>query len=150
MVATICIFIRQKFKQGLRHITCIEDEVQMGEIFRTDAKCEDGRVVLGGWSLLAGSDTRVAPWFAIEIFPEQAPWLFKGDKNESSWASTSAELLASLVALKLFGSEVSKPSSSRSVILKCGGGTDNKATGQLVSRRLSTKWPVMIVLMDFL
>lgn len=35
-------------------------------------------------------------------------------------------------------------------LLRCGGGTDNRSTGQLVKRRLSTKWPVMILLMDCL
>ena len=35
-------------------------------------------------------------------------------------------------------------------VLRCGGGTDNKATGPLVQRRLSTKWPLMILLMDYL
>ena len=35
-------------------------------------------------------------------------------------------------------------------MLKCGGGTDNRSTGMLVQKRLSTKWPLMIILMDYL
>jgi hypothetical protein len=35
-------------------------------------------------------------------------------------------------------------------VLKCGGGTDNRATGQLVQKRMSTKMPLMLILMDYL
>ena len=35
-------------------------------------------------------------------------------------------------------------------MLKCGGGTDNRSTGLLVQRCLSTKWPLMIILIDYL
>ena len=48
MVALVCIFIRAKFKEGLMKISCIVPEVYKGEIFRTDAKCDPGRVVLAG------------------------------------------------------------------------------------------------------
>ena len=79
----------------------------------------------------------------------ETPWLFRDD-GESSWASTSAELLASLVALKVLplGSMMSGAVSSH--LLHCGGGTDNKAAGSLSVRKLSTKLPVMVVLMEYL
>ena len=66
-----------------------------------------------------------------------------------SWASTAAELLASLAALKAFRIGFENGSAKGSHLLRCGGGTDNKATGQLVQKRLSAKWPVMIILMAF-
>jgi len=150
MLALVCIFIRKKFLGGLRKIQCVESETYLGEVFRTDAKCEDGLVVLGGWTLGSTGNPKLAQWFALEVKPSQAPWLFRGAAQESSWASTSAELLASLVALKVFqvGGHPSAPGSAH--LLRCGGGTDNRSTGQLVQRRLSTKWPVMILLMDYL
>ena len=149
LVAMVCLFIRQKFKDGLRKVPCIVDEVSRGELFRTDAKCEKGLIVLGGWTL--GSEGSPAgAWFSIEVRPQQAPWMFKGPDNESAWASTSAELLASLVALKLFKLKEGKHVGSVSHVLRCGGGTDNKSTGPLVNRRLSTKFPLMVILMDYL
>ena len=78
-----------------------------------------------------------AAWYSLEVLPNQALWLFRGDQHEAAWASSSAELLASLVALKIFGVESFAGPGQRSHILRCGGGTDNKATG-------------MIILMDYL
>ena len=150
LVALVCVFIRQKFMDGLRKIPCITEEVNRGELFRTDAKCEKGRVVLGGWLLGDRGDPKQADWFSLSLSPDQAPWLFKGEDSESSWASTTAELLASLVALKTFDLGAKTIKGPWAHILCCGGGTDNKATTQLVRRRLSTKWPVMLVLMDYL
>ena len=102
LVALVCVFIKQKLLDGLRKTPCVAEEVNRGELFRTDAKCERGQIVLGGWLLGADADPKKADWFSLDISPEQAPWLFKGEDFESSWASTSAELLASLVALKTF------------------------------------------------
>ena len=107
-------------------------------------------MVLGGWLLGDKGDPREAEWFSLSLSPAQASWLFKGEESESSWASTTAELLSSLVALKTFDLKVEEPKGPSAHILCCGGGTDNKAATQLVRRRLSTKWPVMLVLMDYL
>ena len=150
LLVLVCTFIRHKFTEGLRKIPCTQDELHLGEWFRTDAKCEPGRVVLGGWLLGPTGNPKEAPWFSLELTPKETPWLFKGEKLESSWASTTAELLASLVALKVFELPARTSGRRKAMILRCGGGTDNKATSHLVKRRLSTKWPVMIVLMDFL
>ena len=49
LLALSCIFIKEKFAKGLRKIPCGLKELEFGELFRTDAKCEPGRVVLGGW-----------------------------------------------------------------------------------------------------
>ena len=138
----MCVFIREKFKSGLRKLPCGSREEHLGEVFRTDAKCADERVVLGGWKLGRSSDPREADWFALELGPEEVPWLFRG--RSSSWASTSADLLASVVALQIF--DVGSRSSRRAAhVLHCGGGTDNKA-----AKGLSTKFPLKIVLMEYL
>ena len=67
--------------------------------FFTDAKCEDGRVVLGGWESLGPVIS--ARWFSLSLKPEDAPYLFDSE-GCSQWASASAELLATLAALRLF------------------------------------------------
>ena len=61
------------------------------EIFSTDAKCEDGRVVLAGWEVC--DDSLKAKWFRVVLSPHEAPYLFK--EGKAQWAPTSAELLAS-------------------------------------------------------
>jgi hypothetical protein len=70
------------------------------QVFRTDAKCEQGRVVLGGWE--TRDPPHLARWFSLEVTPGQAPYLFN-EKGETQWASTSAELLATLAALHVLG-----------------------------------------------
>ena len=69
------------------------------EIFRTDAKCENGPVVLAGWEVC--DDSLKAKWFRVVLSPHEAPYLFK--EGKAQWVSTSAELLASYVALFTFG-----------------------------------------------
>eukprot|EP00435_Cladocopium_sp_Y103_P001385 s1635_g1.t1 len=151
LVAMVCVFIRAKFKMGLRKVPCAMGELHMGELFRTDAKCEDGKVVLGGWTIPKSGRPFDASWFSLEIGPKHAPWLFRGDEQASSWASTSAELLSSLVALKVFKfRNPSEGNRGSTHVLRCGGGTDNKAASSLVQKRLSTKWPLMVELMDYL
>eukprot|EP00435_Cladocopium_sp_Y103_P056456 s739_g19.t1 len=151
LVAMVCIFIRSKFKRSLTKIPCSKDERHLGELFRTDAKCENGKVVLGGWTTSGSGKPMDANWFSIELGPSQVPWLFRGEDQSSSWASTSAELLASLVALKIFKiGDILKGSRIASHVVKCGGGADNRATSQLVQKRLNTKVPLMIILMNYL
>ena len=73
LVAAVCTFIRQKFVKGLRKTPCSQGEIDLGEVFRTDAKCEDGRLVLGGWMTHNGAISSEAPWFSLEVWPHQAP-----------------------------------------------------------------------------
>eukprot|EP00434_Breviolum_minutum_P010462 symbB.v1.2.009227.t1/scaffold582.1/size184522/13 len=150
LLALSCIFIKEKFAKGLRKIPCGLKELELGELFRTDAKCEPGRVVLGGWLIGSRADPWEASRFSLTLTPAEAPWLFRGPDQESSWASASAELLGSLVALKVFDIGKSFQHLAASHIVKCGGGTDNKAASSVTSKRLSTKLPLLIILMEYL
>ena len=116
------------------------------QAFRTDAKCEKGRIVLGGWSLMKGLDPKQAEWFALELRPSDCPWLFGAD-GESKQHSTSAELLASYVAVIVFGHLREEPNQvTFRVILDAG--TDNKSAPQAQKKGHSTKWPLFGVLMQ--
>ena len=141
LVAAACTFIRDKFGMGYRKLPCGVSESFLGELFRTDAKCEKERVVLGGWLLNKRGDSTSAPWFSLSLSVNETPWLFRED-GESS--------LASLVALKILPLAPILSGAMNSHLLHCGGGTDNKAAGSLSVRKLSTKLPVMVVLMEYL
>ena len=95
-----------------------------------------------------GGMPATAPWFQLVLSRDEVPWLFK--EEGSSWASASAELLASLVALHLlqqdFKEIISGPGLFRSFF---GGGTDNKAAESLSSKLLTTKVPLMFILMQY-
>ena len=96
LVFLVLRFLKDQLQDCTYMHTCKRPRTTAGEIFRTDAKCETGRVVLGGIHLEMGA------WFSLEVLPHQAPFLFK-DNGDSQWASTTAELLAVLVAVHLFG-----------------------------------------------
>ena len=125
LLAITCIFIKEKFSSGLRKLPCGCREEHIGEIFRTDTKCADGRVILGGWRTDFTPTSKSAPWFSLEIGVYEAPWLFRGPERSSSWASTSVEMLASVVALQVFGIGVD-PARRTSHILHCRGGQITK------------------------
>ena len=110
------------------------------EVFRTDAKCADNFIVLAGWEM---SSMR---WFSLKVGPDDAPFLFK-PSGESQWASTSAELLATLVALEAFG-WLARDRCRKSLTISLAGGTDNKANDALTVKRATTKWPLMAINMQ--
>lgn len=80
LVATVCIFIRKKFRDGLRKIPCVRAEKDLGEIFRTDAKCEAGKVVLGGWVTCNNTEPKDAAWFSWKCYQVKRPG-FSGANN---------------------------------------------------------------------
>ena len=84
-----------------------------------------------------------ARWFCLDVKPDDLPCLFK-ETGDSQWASTSAELLASLAALKAFnhleGEITGVHDCFRTSV--CGG-TDNSSTAKLQKKGSSTKWPLM-------
>jgi len=86
-----------------------------------------------------------ARWFRVVLSPQMAPYLFKDGKSQ--WASTSAELLASYVALFAFG--LVDGTRSRKVLpFSIPAGTDNRANEFLTVKRSTTKWPLMIINMQ--
>ena len=139
-VSVILLLIAEMLKRGF-HRTSGRSPAKGGrQAFRTDAKCESERVVLGGWELGADSDLRQARWFAVEIRASDAPWLFETDHLPSR--STVAELLATLVALEVFG-YFKKESRPRRILVEAG--TDNLATEHITRRGSSTKFPLAYV-----
>ena len=70
------------------------------EAFRTDAKCETGRVVVAGWE--CGGEISTARWFSFEVLANDAPWLYYRGVDVQKM-STAAEMLASYAALHAFG-----------------------------------------------
>ena len=142
-------FILERLRSGSRTYPAGLIDKEYGELFRTDAACNADSVILGGWFLHKGASCKSAPWFQLVLRSEQAPWLFK-DGLGSSWASTSAELLASLVALHILERDFSDILSGPGAFRCCfSGGTDNKAAGSITARLLTTKVPLMFVLMEF-
>ena len=126
---------------GESYLVSIERPLVLpGEQFRTDAKCTDDQVVLGGWELSSGR------WFSLALTRAEVPYLFRNGKG-SQWASTSAELLAVIVALHVFG--WLNPELRRKLFpLVLVGGTDNRSNEYLSLKRSTTRWPLMLLNMQ--
>lgn len=139
-------YIIQQLQLGKHMTPCRKLSVDLGEVFRTDAKGEDQKVVLAGWLLAGSKSTFDAPWFSITLGPQHIPWAFRPEKG-SSWASTSLELLATLVAVVLFIAPSSE-CNHRRLTLAFTGGTDNRSNESLARKRSSTKFPLMFVVMQ--
>ena len=110
------------------------------EQFRTDAKCADGMIILAGWEL------KSRRWFSVRVLPSDALYLFKNGV-QSQWASTSAELLASVVALIAFD-WLKGDKQRKSLQISLCAGTDNRANESLSEKRATTKWPLMAINMQ--
>ena len=139
-VSVILLFIAGMLKKGF-HRTSGRSPLHGGDqAFRTDAKCDEGRVILGGWELGREADPKKSRWFALEVSAADAPWLFDTDHLPSR--STVAELLASLIALEVFG-HFKAGSHPRRVTLEAG--TDNLATEHVTRKGSSNKFPLSYV-----
>ena len=74
VLVELCLrWVALKLKTGSRLSPCrriLNSEV---ELFRTDAKAEDGVIRVGGWETRHTLDTRRATWFSVELTQENAP-----------------------------------------------------------------------------
>ena len=138
------LYIEECFAEMEYKVSPLKIDRSDQPLFFTDAKCEDNRVVLGGWE--TGSPPGQARWFSVEVSQAEAPYLFDS-AGKSQWASASAELLASFAALWVFGHLEPKPR-LRKIPVAVSGITDNRSNQSLSAKQSSTKWPLMIINMQ--
>ena len=135
-------WLAAQLESGRRAVDCQLKPKDLGELFRTDAKGEQGRLVIGGWKCLGGVDPAHAEWFSLEIREAEAPWLFRA--GDASRTIATGELLATLVAVRLFA-----PSgASHRAAFRMTGTTDNLGNAYVVRKLLSTKRPLGPLLMQ--
>eukprot|EP00434_Breviolum_minutum_P013170 symbB.v1.2.011607.t2/scaffold783.1/size170700/1 len=111
-----------------------------GDLFRTDAKCETGKVTFGGYHLGDGR------WFSLSASPSEAPYLFKAN-GDSQWASAPSELLAVMIALQVYGF-LEDSAERKQFDLMVQGGTDNRSIEQMTRKAATTRWPLVLVNMQ--
>ena len=110
-------------------------------IFRSDAKAEGENVVLGGWCCGDSPERGKCRWFSVKLDRSNTPWVF--ESGEPYRAIASLELLGTLASITAFPP---KKGSTRNFCLSAG--TDNLGNRHLVSRFLTTKFPLRVVLMQ--
>ena len=116
----------------------------MGPIFRADAKAEGQLVVIGGWECRDGCPTAAARWFRIELTRKTAPWAF--GRGEPFRAIAALELFASLVSLMVFAHDLPVDAGAE---LQLTGLTDNSGNTFALSRLMSSKFPLIVILAEF-
>ena len=142
MLRVLCRWLAGRLAEGGRLQTpapLVGEEAPLS--FFTDAKAEAGRAWIGGFlELVPGCQ---GPWFSLEVKENWAPWAFaKGDPNK---VIAALELLATLVAVKLWVPEGSEKKTSRVAIR---GYTDNKSNEALLRKAMTTKFPSTLLLME--
>ena len=66
LVHVALVYIRSQLCKGRRLLQpALAQTAKPKQAFRTDAKCADGYVVLGGWALPETGGTENAPWFSL-------------------------------------------------------------------------------------
>ena len=147
LAAATLLLIRDRFKRGDFMASCWSPRRSSQEVFRTDAKCETGKIVLGGWELLSGNQME-AEWFSFEVTAQEAPWLYYRGA-EVQRMSTAAEMLASYAALHAFGYlSCAMEHRRENMVSLVSVGTDNLANEQLAKKRLTTKLPLGVLMLQ--
>ena len=126
-------------------VSCRQSDVDLGEVFRLDAKAEGETVAIGGWRCRGVTKTKDADWFAVSLNRRNAPWAFQ--KGEAFRTIASLELLGVLVGLMVL-IPPDDLSNNRAGLLTLSCGTDNLGNTFLLDRLLTTKYPLGVVLME--
>ena len=119
----------------------LSPEVEEEHAFRSDAKAEGETVVIGGWCCSDSPDRAKCRWFSVKLDRNNTPWVF--ESGEPYRAIASLELLGTLASIVAFPP---RRGSSRKFFLSAG--TDNLGNRHLVTRLLTTKFPLCVVLMQ--
>ena len=110
-------------------------------VFFTDAKATDSGAWIGGYLMEPNGEP--GQWFAEEVTSGWADWIFV--KRDRKRLIASLELLGTLVALKLWLERI--PLRSRGVC-QVYGGTDNQGNSYAISKCMSTKYPLTLLVME--
>ena len=144
MIRLILEFLAKELAVG-GMIPCQQSDVDLGEVFRLDAKAEGETVAIGGWRCRGVNKTKEASWFAVSLNRRNAPWAFQ--KGEAFRTIASLELLGVLVGLMVLIPE-DDLCHNKTGLLTLSCGTDNLGNTFLLDRLLTTKYPLGVVLME--
>ena len=113
----------------------------LGEAFRADAKAEGSLVCVGGWECRGGVRPKEARWFSVVLTRATAPWAFS--RGEPYRTIAALELYGTLLCVLAFSDRWPSSSAGR---VKLVGTTDNLGNSWILSRLMSTKFPMLLVL----
>ena len=142
-VSFILSYVRSELEDGRRTTVVRPREIFLGPVFRADAKAEGQVVVLGGWECRNGCHPSSARWFSLALTRRTAPWAFS--RGEPFRTIAALELFASLVSLMVFGDSMREGTNG---VLHLTGLTDNSGNVSALSRLMSSKFPLIVILTE--
>ena len=144
MVVLVLRYLARELRED--HATDYRQHIKnVGEVFRLDAAAKGNAVSIGGWRVGPNGDTKQAAWFAEQLTRAEAPWAF--ERGEPFRTIASLELLGVLVGVMTLTDEAVPGHESIGVVsISCG--TDNQGNTFLVDKLLTTKFPLVVILME--
>ena len=143
-VRFILKWLIQRFREAGRVMVVPELPTERGELFRSDAKAENGRAFVGGWDLSRGSDPKRARWWYLEVTKEEFPWAY-AKENDPNRVIATLELLGTILSLMIFDYSEETLKKGRCTIT---GETDNQGITLAMRKFMSTKWPLSALLVE--
>ena len=117
--------------------------LHLGEAFRADAKAEGMDVVVGGWETLGGVDPKRARWYSVRLTRTSAPWAFS--RGEPYRTIAALELFATVLSIVAFSGRWPKCATGS---IALSGATDNGGNSFVVTRMMTSKFPLVVVLAE--
>ena len=118
-------------------------------IMRVDAKAEGDTIAVGGWAPAISEsgdiDMARSPWFSLTLTEGSAPWAFI--KGVPARMISTLELLATTVGLVLLSPPALGQPGAAGVV-GVTGLTDSQVSSAVVSRGLTTAFPLCCVAME--
>ena len=118
-------------------------KIHLGEAFRADAKADGLDVIIGGWETLGSARPEYARWFSIRLTRSSAPWAFS--RGEPYRTIAALELFGTLVAIMAFSDRWPKCAKG---MIALSGLTDNCGNSYVVSRLMSSRFPLVVILAE--
>ena len=143
-VRFILKWLIRRFREDGRVMTVPDLPREKGELFRSDAKAEDGKAYVGGWDLSRGTDPKSAAWWYLEIKREDFPWAF-AKANDPNRVIATLELLGTVISIIVFNYSEDTLKRGKCTIT---GETDNQGITLAMRKFMSTKWPLSALLVE--
>ncbi len=115
--------------------------------FRVDAHAEEEDVGIGGWLPAVDKEgvvrTECSRWFSVRLTRENAPWAFH--RGQPFKTIAALEALAALVGYVALSDDHSGSSDAVALV---PGFTDNRGNQYALSRLQTTKYPLILLVME--
>jgi hypothetical protein len=147
-VRTVMQWLLQRIRVR-RSYPCGNIRHKKGSVLRVDAKAEGQAIGIGGWMPHVDATGKIVKansrWFSFELTEAQAPWAYC--KGEPYKTISSLELLATTVGMTIFEKDILGEMDGDGIV-QVTGHTDSQVSANVLSRGMSTSFPLCCVVME--